>query len=243
MTYQVNKPAVSSSGLRRTASRIAIVVLAAASVAACRGDHSGPQVAGWTLIDAAERHPILVSESPVTLTLPVRRGSYGLTNTSRERVARFLHKFSVTDTGNSKLVISAPSGSREVAGMQMVSEIRDMIAEAGFAPSSVHVEANHGASHVRLSYLRLMAKAPECGLWPTNLGEDPGNVGHPNFGCASQANLAEMIANPADLLGPRTQTPRPGDRRDLQIGKYIKGEKTGATRSADEKVSTKASGG
>lgn len=126
--------------------------------------------------------------------------------------------------------------------MQVVSEIRDMIAEAGFAPSSIHVEANHGASHVRLSYLRIMAKAPECGLWPTNLASEPANVAYPNFGCATQANLAEMVANPADLLGPRTQTPRSGDRRGIQFEEYVKGNSTGAKKSADEKVSTQGGG-
>ncbi len=29
------------------------------------------------------------------------------------------------------------------------------------------------------------------------------NRNYANFGCATQNNLAQMIANPADLLGPR----------------------------------------
>ena len=122
--------------------------------------------------------------------------------------------------------------------MQVVSEVREMIEEAGFAPSSVHVEANHGSNQVRLSYLRIVAKAPECGLWPTNMANEPANVAYPNFGCATQHNFAEMVANPADLLGPRTQTPRVGDRRDAQWKQYVKGVSTGAKKSKDEKIST-----
>jgi pilus assembly protein CpaD len=243
MTNQVNKQALGFVGLRRTAVRLALVALASTTIAACRSDHlGGPQVAGWSLVDPTERHPILVSESPVILSLPVRRGAYGLSNRSRERVAGFLQKFRSTDTGNSKLVISTPSGNRnDVAGMQIVTEIREMIADAGFAPSSVHVEASPGSHQVRLSYLRVVAKAPECGLWPTNLARTPGNVAYPNLGCATQQNLAAMIANPADLLGPRTETPRIGDRRDAQWSKFIKGDTTGAKKSKEERVSTQKS--
>lgn len=241
MTKLTKHPALAAKA-RQQATRLALVALAAASVAACRPHDSGPQVAGWSLIDPAERHPILVSESPVSMTLAVRRGSYGLSNASRGKVAHFLQKFNATDTGNSKLVISAPSGSsNEVAGMQVVAELRDMIAEAGFQSSSVHVEPNHGSAHVRLSYLRVVAKGPECGEWTTNLAHQPDNLPYPNFGCATQQNFAAMVANPADLLGPRSETPRVGDRRDAQWGNYIKGETTGAKKSTDEKISTRKS--
>lgn len=243
MTNQLDKPALKSSGLRRTALNCAIVTLAAASVVACRPDHgASPQVAGWTLIDPAERHPILVSQRPVTMTIPVRRGSYGLSNASRHRVAGFLRKFRAIDTGNSKLVVSAPSGrANEVAGMQAVAEVREMISDAGFPPSSVHVEASPGSRHVRLSYLRVVAKGPECGLWPTNLARETGNLSYSNFGCSTQHNFAAMLANPADLLGPRTATPRIGDRRQNTYEKYARGETTTATKSKDERVSTQKS--
>lgn len=242
MTNLTSKPASNSAGLKRGASRLALVVMAAAAVAGCRGNHNAPQVAGWTLIEPSERHPILVSQKPVSMSVPVRRGSYGLTGSGRERVARFVHKYRATDTGNSKLVIAAPSGrSNEVAAMQVVTEIREIIADAGFAPSSVHVEPGHGSSHVRLSYLRVVAQGPECGLWPTNLANEPGNLAYPNLGCANQQNLAAMVANPADLLGPRSETPRPGDRRTAVFDKYVKGETTTASKSADEKVSTQKS--
>ncbi|MFT5509716.1 MAG: pilus assembly protein CpaD [Hyphomicrobiaceae bacterium] len=239
MTYLVEKPALRSSGLSRSAFRIAMVAMAASAVVACRPGHTGPQVAGWSLIEPTERHPILVSQRPVTLSLPVRRGSYGLSNSSRHRVARFLGKFRTIDTGNSKLVISAPTGrANEVAAMQAVAEVREMISDAGFSPTIVHVETAPGSSNVRLSYLSVVAKGPECGHFPTNLGRAPKNASSPNFGCTTQKNFAAMIANPADLLGPRTMTPRMADRRDHTYGGYVKGESTTAKKSKDEKAST-----
>ena len=80
-----------------------------------------------------------------------------------------------------------------------------MISEFGFADSAVAIEPYHGgrdaSAPIRLSYLRYVAEAPECGHWPTNLADDQRNLPYPNFGCAQQHNLAAQIANPADLLG------------------------------------------
>jgi pilus assembly protein CpaD len=54
------------------------------------------------------------------------------------------------------------------------------------------------------------------------------NLPYPNLGCANQRNLAVQIANPADLLGPRSETARASDRRDQVWNKYVKGAATGA---------------
>ena len=65
----------------------------------CRPDHAGPEVAGWTLIEPTERHPILVSQQPETMTIAVRRGSYGLSQwRPRDRVARFLQQVTAQST-------------------------------------------------------------------------------------------------------------------------------------------------
>ena len=86
-----------------------------------------------------------------------------------------------------------------------------MISGYGFAESNVAIEPYHerrdASAPIRLSYLRYVAEAPECGQWPTNLAEDYRNLPYPNLGCAQQHNLAAQIANPADLLGPRTMDP------------------------------------
>ena len=66
---------------------------------------------------------------------------------------------------------------------------------------------------VKLSFLRFVAEGPECGNFQTNLARDPRNLPAPNFGCASQKNLAAMVVNPSDLLGPRNTNARPSERR------------------------------
>ena len=46
------------------------------------------------------------------------------------------------------------------------------------------------------------------------------------FGCAYQANLAAMVANPSDLVAPSPIGAADATRRASVLAKYRKGEKT-----------------
>jgi pilus assembly protein CpaD len=77
----------------------------------------------------------------------------------------------------------------------------------------------------------MAAETGPCGLWPNDVGPtyDPvywSNRPHWNHGCASQRNLAAQLANPADLVQPRAETPVLASRRNTTIDKYRKGEAT-----------------
>ena len=55
----------------------------------------------------------------------------------------------------------------------------------------------------------------------------------------TQRNLAAQVANPADLLGPRTMQPGSAERRDTVWNSYVKGESTVAKKDNEEKVQVK----
>jgi pilus assembly protein CpaD len=216
----------------------------ALSLVGCRPDEAGTHVAGWSIADPAARHPILVSQQPSSLNMRIPRGAYGLSPHQRAQVAQFVDRYRTADSGNSKLVISAPSGAaNEVASMQAVAEIRYLLRDIGFDETAVTVEAYHEERDpqppVRISYLRYVAEGPNCGRWPTNLARQPDNLSSPNLGCAQQQNLAAQVANPGDLLGPRTRTPATGERRQVIWEKYTKGESTISQKQGEEKVQVK----
>ncbi|MGD9670502.1 MAG: CpaD family pilus assembly protein [Hyphomicrobiaceae bacterium] len=219
----------------------------AVMLAACKHGDDGSRVAGWSLVDPSEQHPILVSQKPSTLSLHVARGSYGLSPAQRSDVLDFATRYRMSDTGNSRMVIAAPSGSKnEIAALQAVHQIRSILADLGYGDAAIAVEpyqAGNGSAPVRVSYMRYVAEAPECGIWPTNLAHDPGNAPYANFGCATQRNFAMQVANPADLLGPRTMTDRSSERRDVVFGKYIRGDTTASKKTEDERVRTAKGGG
>jgi pilus assembly protein CpaD len=225
----------------RTLVRALAVAAAAFALAGCKTMDDPSRVAGWTLVDASQRHPILVTQEPTTLMVHVASGTNGLNRAQRSRLHNFADHYRATDAGNSRLVIQVPSGgANEVSAMYAVGQLRSLLNEQGFSQASISVEAydaeGAGDPPIRVSYLRYVAQPPPCGDWSTNLAYEPMNLPYPNLNCANQHNFGAMVANPADLLGPRSETPRSSERRDQVWGKYVNGLPTGARKSGDERV-------
>lgn len=245
MTSWGDKQAKDPAGSRPVLVRLAAVSAVAVLLTACKlTEDPGGHVAGWTVVDARQRHPIMVSEQPADLAVRVARGSEGLTPQQRARVYDFVNRYSARDAGNARITISVPSGSaNEVAAMHAVADLRELVRVFGIAEANVEIRPYRADGNreppIRMSYTRFVAEGPECGDWSTNLARDPRNLPYPNFGCATQRNLAAQIANPADLLGPRTMQPGSAERRDTIWNSYIKGESTIAKKANDEKVKVK----
>lgn len=227
---------------RREAGRALKYLVAASAIAlltaGCNA-HGGKQVRGWVVADPSERHPIHIDKRESLLEISVPRGADGMTDQQAADAHEFIRHY--RSGGESRLTIRAPSGSpNEIAAMRAVDEVRRMVRRAGIPKNAVSYEPYiaHGDpfAPVRMSYERVVAVAPECGQWPENLAQDPRNLPYSNFGCASQRNLAQMVADPRDLLGPRTMTPRASERRDVVWDKYIRGETTITERSDEEKA-------
>lgn len=193
----------------------------------------GPRFdAPFTLANAAERHPIKVSQDQATLDLAVSGGSRGLDRMQKGQLYGFLQEYSARGTAP-RLVVSAPTGGpNETAARRAYEDVRAVMRQAGIRPSEVSLEPYYAGGDpyapLRVSFVQFVAKGPDCPDWSENLARDPQNMPFPNMGCATQKNFAAMVANPEDLLHPRAQTPRPGERRDVVWDKYVKGESTGS---------------
>jgi pilus assembly protein CpaD len=87
---------------------------------------------------------------------------------------------------------------------------------------------------VRIAYARLKAMVTHrCGVWPDAVGG--GNFENRDdweLGCATQSNLAAMVANPEDLVTPAGEDPADGTRRTTIITKYRAGTQTKAETGA-----------
>lgn len=234
--------ASSSQGSRvlavaRPLSAVLAVLLTGTLVGGCWSQ--GPRFdAPFTLANAAERHPIKVSQDEATLDLAVSRGSSGLNRTQKGQLYGFLQEYSAR--GTTRLVVRAPTGgANETAARRAYADVRSVMRQAGIPPSSVALEPYYASGDpyapLRVSFVQVVAVGPDCPDWSENLARDPQNMPWPNRGCATQRNLAAMVANPEDLLYPRAQTPRPSERRDVVWGKYVKGESTGSDWTPAEK--------
>lgn len=234
------------AGFRPAAVRsVALLLTLGLALTGCKTiEEPGGYVAGWVLTQPEERHPIMVSQRPATLSVRVPRGSNGLSEAQRRQVEGFLDHFRSVSQGNSRLVIGVPAGSpNEAEAMRAIGDLRRMIADYGFSDTTIAMEPYHAgrdsSAPIRLAYLQYVAEGPGCGRWPTNLARQPDNLEYANFGCAQQHNLAAQIANPADLLGPRTMTPSDPERRHLVIEKYERGQSTAAQRPAEQNSDVK----
>lgn len=217
----------------------------AAGLVGCRPgqEEPGVQVASWAMIDARQRHPIVVTDEPANLTLRVAAGASGLTPAQRAQAIHFFRNYRGSGPDAGRLAIGVPSGGvNEVASVRALADLRSIVRDAGIDEMSINVRpyrADRDASApIKIAYARFIAQAPECGHWPDNLAHDHKNLPYANFGCATQRNLAVQVANPADLLGPRAMTPSAAERRDTVRDKYVKGQPTGAQKSGDERLET-----
>jgi pilus assembly protein CpaD len=220
----------------RSALTLLAVLAAGTSVGGCLKGSPRFQ-APFTLANPNERYPIAVKQGEASLDLAVYRGASGLNPSQREQLSAFLRDYKAQ--GEERLVIRAPSGgANERAAMHAYDEVRRALRRAGINPSAVTLEpyfaGGEPSAPLRLSYLQYVAAPPDCPDWSENIARDPQNMPWTNMGCATQRNLAEMVADPEDLIGPRGETPRPGERRDVVWGKYIAGEPTISKRAPSE---------
>jgi pilus assembly protein CpaD len=87
---------------------------------------------------------------------------------------------------------------------------------------------------VKITYIGYQAHAESCGGWPTNLGDTAANLPNPNLGCATQHNIAAMVADPRDLATPKPFEPGDAQRGLTVLDKYRKGDPTPANKTAEQ---------
>ncbi|WP_426041736.1 CpaD family pilus assembly protein [Brevundimonas sp. TWP2-3-4b1] len=130
------------------------------------------------------------------------------------------------------LTIEAPSGDDPVASAAAWS-IKGALEAAGVPAYQVRIVtyfAPDPRAPVLVGFDTVRAVVPQCGQSWTNLARTGNNAGSANFGCAVNANLAAQIANPRDIVTPRTMTPADATRRSVVIDHYRAGEQAAAVR-------------
>ncbi len=205
-------------------------VLMAGSCAA-PGDESGPVVD-----DPIAAHPISVEPSYQSLKLSYSGGA--MNSADGERLDAFVADY--RQHGNGKISISAPSG---VSMQQAVISLADRINQMGVSRDRILI-ATHDApgtdDRLEVDYISYRAHADACDDWSEDLSHTWDNQPARLLGCATQHNLAAMVSDPRDLLGPRPMDEADGRRRQTVIGNYDQGKPTAATKSSDQSATITA---
>ena len=175
--------------------------------------------------DPIANHPIAVEPSYQSLKLSY--SAAGLDAADREKFDSFVTDYRMH--GNGKISIAVPGG----AGMQQaVTALAERINELGVSRDRILVATTQSAQ-IEINYISYQARMGSCD-WSEDLFYTAENRTAANMGCANQRNLAAMVADPRDLLGPRAMEGGDATRRQTVFGNYEKGQASAATKSADQ---------
>jgi pilus assembly protein CpaD len=167
-----------------------------------------------------------IQVKPVPQELKLAAHSDGLSPAQVEALHVFIDDWRNADGPD--ITLKAPEhGPDRDAAYRTTTDVRDFLISQGVLPAKLRVvgyEAGGDAkAPVLVGFLRYEAKGPTCGQSWSDLTQESSNQEYPEFGCAVTANIAAMIADPADLLQPRASDPADAQRRQAVTDKYRQG--------------------
>jgi pilus assembly protein CpaD len=193
------------------------------SAAACSTPAGGK---GPPPITPTERYSMKAEEHPEQIALAPHAD--GLSDGQRAALTKYAEGW-LAD-GGGPIAISAPRDGGDPAA-RTAWAVKAKLHAMGVGDEDLRVEgydADHAGAPVLIVYQRYQAVIPKCNESWTNLAATRKNDTQQNFGCAVTANMAAQIENPRDILHPRATEASDATRRETVLGKYRKGEVTGA---------------
>jgi pilus assembly protein CpaD len=178
--------------------------------------------------DGAVNHPITVEPSYRDLKVQFTGGDEGMNAEDTIRFDAFVADYRTH--GNGSLGISVAGGP---AAHATITYFAERAASTGISRDKILVSTHdvaNGDSRVDVSYISYKASADSCGDWSEDLSFTMENQTSKNFGCAVQHNIAAMVADPRDLLGPREASSPDTARRQTVIDLYEQGKPSAAIK-------------
>ncbi len=183
----------------------------------------------------SDRHPINAVKSPVAMEVSTAQGT--LQPIQINAVTAFVHQ--AMQAGVTPITVSQPSGGGGSA--RVASEIASLMVQQGVPRAYVRFASYSGksSSPVRLSYVSTYGRSKNCGQWPDDATDTADNQLTANHGCAVQANIAAMVANPETLVVPTATDPI---RAEPRVGAISTIFKPSTASSSSSSTSTSTSG-
>jgi pilus assembly protein CpaD len=151
----------------------------------------------------SDMHPLSVAKGPVTMEVSTAQGTLQPQQVSA--VTAFVHQ--AMQAGVTPITVSPPSTSGRSS--RVASEIASLMVQQGVPRGSIRYATYRGnaAAPVRLTYVSSYGTSLKCGQWAEDTTDTENNMLTPNHGCAVQANIAAMVANPETLSVPAATDP------------------------------------
>jgi pilus assembly protein CpaD len=205
----------------------AALVLSISSLSGCAAFQNRHSIeVGSVPDDYRTNHPIVLSEQEETLDVPIGSADTQMSVAQRDSISGFMSQYALNGSGIVQVLL--PTGSPNAAAAQrvhgqIVATLRKSgVTSANIISASYDASASNVSAPVRISYRAMSAATEPCGKWTADLSETNDNKHWANYGCSAQNNLAAMVANPADLIGPRLPSPVDPVKRGVALSKYQK---------------------
>jgi len=218
--------------LLRAAALMSILVAGSCSTARDDGNFMGS--------DGAANHPIAVEPTYQELKVQFAGGPAGMTPDDAMKFDAFLADYRAH--GNGSLGISVPNGAPSRAAITYFAE---RAAATGISRDKILVSTHDAPGsdlRVEINYIAYTARTQACGDWSENESFTLDNRTSKNFGCSIQQNIAAMVADPRDLLGPGGLGPVDTERRAAVMDHYEKGEITQADKHTSDRATEQSAG-
>jgi len=218
-----------SSNRRARAIRTVAIIALAGLAAACATPKPPRPVTDRAGLTTTEQFSIHVSSQQDQIQLAPH--AEGLSAAQRAALAELVERWQ--DAGGGPIVIQTPShGGGET--YRSATNVELELAALGVMEDRIKLvgydSEDHPGSPIVVGFDHFTAKGPVCGRSWDNFTSTNENKPDSNFGCAVTANLAALVANPADLAQPRPVDPADAGRREVVLGKYRAGQTTSSAK-------------
>ncbi len=186
----------------------------------------------------SDKFKITVRETREKLEIPTSAEKFMLTLDERAAVENFGAEHVARGHGFVTIALPGDEENTTEAAVVAAAEARDILYAQGIPYEDVrgtrYRSDNRPDEPIVLFFTAYEAEGPDCHREWRDFGITWSGDNTHNFGCASQANLAAMVADPRDLLGPRPDDAPDPLRRAQVLDKYRRGETTITDRAKAE---------
>lgn len=194
--------------------------------AACQTFDDGPIANYDTSPVDANPASVQLTTDVLKVDLPATRN--GLSDVDKRAIEHFVTRFE--DVGRGELIVTSPvGGANAQQALKSVADIRQLAHARGVEYDQMSVRTYDAdgvkAAPMMLAFKRYEAVAPDCPLLSqVDMSDVANNSELETIGCSVNANLAAMIADPADLRGDRMIAATDTTRSDDKTERYQAGE-------------------
>jgi pilus assembly protein CpaD len=197
--------------------------LAVACLTACASHPAADPHVADIPITPTQRYAPVITQTPDQILLAPHASGLSVAQTAAvdALAARW------REAGGGPITIEPPAGGG-AAAYRVTEAVEARLLADGLREGQIKVtqEGAVAENAVAVGYSHFEADGPRCGRDWSSFTHTADNAVNSNFGCATTANFAAMVANPADLAGPRPMEPADAARRQQVISKYRNGQVT-----------------